>query len=322
MAIESRRVQLTGGSTFIVSLPQEWIRKNGMGKGSLVSMDIKGDNLTIFPGEEKKKEVVRTMEINSSVSDDFLQRSMISIYISGFDTLIIKSSTYLSQGVKDIVKKFTRLVMGVEIFEESSRSIVLQNVLDSSSFPLSNALKRMIMNVQNMFQDTIKAVESNEPELIENIISRDDEVDRYHFYIMKEIGSHSVEGGELTFYLIFSRILERIADHSVNICLLLKNGEIPSGEKKKLIMDFMNFTNELLQKSTTAFMGADLQTLNEIVNSKREIGKIKAKISDKRFNDVTVSSITEEISRIGLYSTDISEITMDRYIYRNQTVKI
>ncbi|MGP6239300.1 PhoU domain-containing protein [Cuniculiplasma sp. SKW4] len=322
MTIESRRVQLTGGSTFIVSLPQEWIRKNGMGKGSLVSMDINGDNLTIYPGEEKKKEVVRTMEINSSVSDDFLQRSMISIYISGFDTLIIKSSTYLSQGVKDIVKKFTRLVMGVEIFEESSRSIVLQNVLDSNSFPLSNALKRMIMNVQNMFQDTIKAVESNEPELIENIISRDDEVDRYHFYIMKEIGSHSVEGGELTFYLIFSRILERIADHSVNICILLKNGEISSGEKRKMITDFMNFTNELLQKSTTAFMGADLQTLNEIVNSKREIGRIKAKMSDKRFNDVTVSSITEEISRIGLYSTDIAEITMDRYIYRNQTVKI
>lgn len=322
MTIESRRVQLTGGSTFIVSLPQEWIRKNGMGKGSLVSMDINGDNLTIYPGEEKKKDVVRTMEINSSVTDDFLQRSMISIYISGFDTLIIKSSTYLSQGVKDVVKKFTRLVMGVEIFEESSRSIVLQNVLDSNSFPLSNALKRMIMNVQNMFQDTIKAIESNEADLIENIISRDDEVDRYHFYIMKEIGSHNVEGGELTFYLIFSRILERIADHSVNICITLKNDQINSAEKKKFILDFMNLTNELLQKSTTSFMGADLQTLNEIVNNKKEIGKMKGRINDKRLNDVVISSITEEISRIGLYSTDIAEITMDRYIYRNQTVKI
>ncbi|MCL4345154.1 MAG: AbrB/MazE/SpoVT family DNA-binding domain-containing protein [Candidatus Thermoplasmatota archaeon] len=322
MTNESRRVQLTGGSTFIVSLPQEWIRKNGMGKGSLVTMDINGDNLTIYPGEEKKKEVVRTMEISSSVTDDFLQRSMISIYISGFDTLIIKSSTYLSQGARDVVKKFTRLVMGVEIFEESARSIVLQNVLDSSSFPLSNALKRMIMNVQNMFQDTIKAVESNEIELIENIISRDDEVDRYHFYIMKEIGTQHVEGGELTFYLIFSRILERIADHSVNICISLKNGELNSSEKKKILTDFMRFTNELLQKSTTAFMGADLQTLNEIVNSKDGIKEIKSKINQRKFNDVTVSSITEEITRIGLYLTDIAEITMDRYIYRNQTVRI
>ncbi len=322
MAIESRRVQLTGGSTFIVSLPQEWIKRNGIGKGSLVSMDINGEDLRIFPGEEVRKEITRTMEISQSVTEELLQRSMISVYISGFDTLIIRSSSYLSQGVRDVVKKFTRLVMGVEIFEESARSIVLQNVLDSNSFPLSNALKRMIMNVQNMFQDTIRAVEKNENELMDSIISRDDEVDRYHFYIMKEIGNQKVEGGELTFYLIFSRILERIADHSVNICILMKNGEINSEEKKKTVLDFMNFCNEILQKSTTAFMGSDLQSLNTIINSKDQIRRMKSSVMEKKFNDVTVSSIMEEISRIGLYSTDIAEITMDRYIYRNQTVKV
>ncbi len=322
MAIETRKVQITGGSTYIVSLPPEWVKQNGISKGSILSLESSGDSLTIFMNESKKKEVIRELDVSGTFTDDLLPRTLVSLYISGFDILIVKSQTYISQDIKSVVKRFSRLVMGVEIFEESANAITLQNVLDSGSFPLSTALKRMIMNVQMMLVDTLRGMDSMERELLDNIIGRDDDVDRYHFYIMKEISMGRHEETDTVFNLIFSRILERVADHAVNICNILKECETMDQKRKGELRSFMKECNEVFQEATTAFMGADLKTLNKIVNIKDSIKVKKESMMAKKYGDVNFSGILEDISRIGLYSTDISEITMDRYVQRNQKLKI
>ncbi len=322
MALESRKVQITGGSTYIVSLPPTWIKTNQIKKGSTVTIETLGDSLTLFPNERKKREIIKELEITGNLSNDLLPRTLVSLYISGFDTLIVRSESYISQEIKNIVKKFSRLVMGVEIFEESAKALTLQNVLDSESFPLSTALRRMIMNVQLMVNDTSKALESMEPELMENIIGRDDDVDRYHFYIMKEISIGKYEGNDTVFNLIFSRILERVADHTVNICTILRDSPNFDQKKKAELMEFITYAYGVFQKATTSFLGADLKTLNDIVNVKENIGEMKTVLMKKKYSDVSYSGIVEEISRIGLYSTDIAEITMDRYVKKNLNIKL
>lgn len=322
MASETRKVQITGGSTYIVSLPPEWVKQNGITKGSILSLEASGDSLNIYMNERKRKEIIRELDVSGTFTDDLLPRTLVSLYISGFDTLVVKSQTYISQDIKSVVKKFSRLVMGVEIFEESSTAITLQNVLDSESFPLSTALKRMIMNVQMMLIDTMRGMEIMEKELLENIIGRDDDVDRYHFYIMKEISMGRHEGTDTVFNLIFSRILERVADHAVNICNLLKDCEKMDQKKRGELITFMKECNDVFQEATTAFMGADLKTLNKIVNVKESIMSRKESMMAKKYGDVNFSGILEDISRIGMYSTDISEITMDRYVQRNEKLKI
>ena len=42
----------------------------------------------------------------------------------------------------------------------------------------------------------------------------------------------------------------------------------------------------------------------------------------KKGNSVSSSSIAEEISRIGMYSTGIAELTLDIYTFRNESVRI
>jgi phosphate uptake regulator len=322
MQSETRKVQITGGSTYIVSLPPDWIKSNQIKKGSSITMENSKDSLILYPSEKKKKEIVKELTLTGNLSDDILPRTLLAFYISGFDVLVVKSEGYISQEIKGIIKRFSRLVMGVEIVEESSKAITLQNVLDSESFPLSTALRRMIMNVQLMIADTIRALDSLELDLIENIISRDDDVDRYHFYIMKEISIGRYEGNDATFNLIFSRILERVADHAVNICTTLKDTTEITQKKKKELNEYLSYSNQIFEKATLSFMGADLKTLNEIVNYKESVTLKKGDLMKLKYNDVTYSGIVEEISRIGLYSTDIAEITMDRYVNKNQNLKL
>ena len=77
----------------------------------------------MFHGKQKAK----TLSITKDVDDVFLERVLTSIYISYFDILTIKTTKLMEQKIREAVKRFARRVMGVEIFEESSNSIVLQN---------------------------------------------------------------------------------------------------------------------------------------------------------------------------------------------------
>ena len=58
--MESRKLQKTGGSTLIVSLPKKWIKKNNLKTGSEVRLIKQPDGtMTIDPGNYtiKKKKI-------------------------------------------------------------------------------------------------------------------------------------------------------------------------------------------------------------------------------------------------------------------------
>ena len=47
---EFRKLQVTGGSTIIVSLPKEWVKSNDLKKGDVVSLEeLASGDLQAFP---------------------------------------------------------------------------------------------------------------------------------------------------------------------------------------------------------------------------------------------------------------------------------
>ena len=47
---ETRKIQFTGGSTYIISLPKNWIAQNQLKKGSFIRLhEEEGGSLTIVP---------------------------------------------------------------------------------------------------------------------------------------------------------------------------------------------------------------------------------------------------------------------------------
>ncbi|WP_162509516.1 AbrB/MazE/SpoVT family DNA-binding domain-containing protein [Thermogymnomonas acidicola] len=137
MAAVTRRIQLTGGSTYIISIPGKWVKENGLDRGSEVSVEEVNGNLVVSArGGQKTRERNRRINITKAMDRDLLQRVLTAAYIAGFDTLVVRSNQYISQEMREDIKRFAKVVMGgVEIFEEGANSIVLQNVLDSSTFP-------------------------------------------------------------------------------------------------------------------------------------------------------------------------------------------
>lgn len=324
MASITRRIQVTGGSTYIISLPSKWVKSNNFAKGSELSLDEINNNLLISGSSAKRPETIKKVNLSERVDSAALQRALTSFYIANFDTLIVKTTGYMKQDIREEIKNFARLVMGVEIFEESSNSIVLQNVLDSASFPLAKAIRRMSMNVSAMIKDVIKGIKENDLDLLDTVSHRDDDVDRYQWYIYREVRRKSTEDSNNIFYLILSRILERVADHSVNLCRIWKtrlNGDISA----ETLISNLEKSLEMYEQSMDAFYANDYAILNSIIEKKGDVIARKLEITEKSRGLAgisTIASASEEILRIGLYATDIAELTMDKILASREDLTI
>lgn len=324
--VSTRKIQLTGGSTYIVSLPSKWIKENKLSKGTEVNLEeIDGDLVISGRNSQKRKEIVRVVNISEKIDVNSLIRVLTSIYIASFDTLIIRSKDYISPKIREEIKKFSKVVMGVEIFEESSRSMTLQNVLDSESFPISNAVRRMSLNVETMLEDTIHGITNNDIVLLENVIIRDDDVDRYQWYIYREVRVRSSEAEKNTYYLILSRILERIADHAANICILWKNSKNTANAPLVELKENLENSMSMYKMAVEAFYANNFNVLNKLIEMKSDVNSRKEKIIAKSRGKTglsLISSISEETARVGLYATDIAELAMDNILSSQFDVEV
>lgn len=83
-------------------------------------------------------------------------------------------------------------------------------------------IPRMCQIVQGMVKDSIKAFVEKDSKLAKEVISRDDEVDNLVAQIYNELLMFMVQDPKLipraTKITFVSKYLERIADHSTNIC--------------------------------------------------------------------------------------------------------
>ncbi len=322
---ETRKIQITGGSTYIVSLPADWVKERGLGKGSEVFLTTRGSTLQVMPVEEKEIDVTKELRVGKGADLTEVQRALTSCYISNFDTFIIRSNEYIDQDLRDTINRFARIVMGVEVVEETSNTIVLQNVLKSNTFPVESAARRMILMVDSMISDTLKGIVENDRDLLNNVIQRDDEVDRYQWYIYRESRTVSQDNLDNIFFLILSRILERIADHSANLCGVFLQGPQLKGDQASSLTDLLKFVQDMFQESVKFFFSRDFGSMNSLIEKKSDVTDrrndlLKKPAGAKEAGIVSLS--IEEISRIGFYATDIAELAMDRVAARSDSISL
>jgi phosphate uptake regulator len=118
---EQRKLQVTGGSTFILSLPKEWATKNELKRGSsMIVREEEDGSLSIAPSNFPKKEKQDEAFIKASINDnpDAIMRTAISAYLDGFNILHIRAQgqKVLSSKLRNHLKTFPELyLVGTEI---------------------------------------------------------------------------------------------------------------------------------------------------------------------------------------------------------------
>ena len=222
--METRKVQLTGGSTYTVSLPKEWATENGIEAGSEVEFHQEGNSLLLTPKRDAEH-TEGTIDV-TDLHGERLTRAVITMYVSGFDIINLDGET-IDADQRRTIREAAQSLVGVEVLEETSNRVVVQDLLDSSELSVHNAVTRMRLIARSMLEDAVAALIDNDDDLAESVIDRDDDADRLYFVVsrifratlrspraIEELGVPR----EVCFdYHYSARQLERISDHAAKI---------------------------------------------------------------------------------------------------------
>ncbi|MFB6295535.1 MAG: PhoU domain-containing protein [Halobacteriales archaeon] len=233
--METRKVQVTGGSTYTVSLPKDWARENGVEAGSTVAFHPDGDAL-VLTRQAEEDHTEGELDVSDLEGDDLI-RAVMTMYVSGFDVIAIEADR-ITTDQRRAIRDATSNIVGLEVLEETSDRVVLQDLLDSSELSIHNAITRMRLIATSMLDDAVTALVKDDEDLAQDVIERDSDVDRL-WYLVSRIFRATLRNPtateelglprEVCFdYHSSARQLERIADHAAKIAQVsLDLGEVP-----------------------------------------------------------------------------------------------
>ena len=331
---ETRKLQVTGGSTYVISLPKKWVTQNGLEKGSqLLIRQEENGALAILPPELGKMEKTEEALIKVSPSDssEALIRKTVSVYLQGYNIIHIraKDKKEILSTHRNAIKTFARnMLVGTEIVIDTSTDLKLQVLLSYPELSVPSALRRMSIITASMHKDAITALKNIDHQLAKDVRATDYEVNRFHLYIIRqlkmaiqnpriitEIGLKKPK--DCLGYRLITKMVERTADHATNIA---KNVQLL---KKQLDEEFLQAIQEMNKVAISSFETAieslfrrDFDLADSVIAKANKIVALekKALLSSKE-TDIEEAANTrlviESVRRIAEYSMDIAEIVLN-----------
>ncbi|MGD0818803.1 MAG: phosphate uptake regulator PhoU [Methanomassiliicoccales archaeon] len=330
MSVDIRRIQKTGASTMTVSLPKDWIDSQGLKAGDPVGMQMMPDGtVNVDPRSDRKKEPTKkTIRIEKEESEEHLTRKLIGAYLAGFNIIEVRSKDRIDHDIKHAIKDFARLVIGPEVIEETSNSVVLHDLSDPVELPQEKCVRRMHLIVNSMHKDAMEAFREGDVDMAHDIIDRDGDVDRLYWMAVKQynliikdrklgerIGVDIYEGMNL---MLVARGIERIGDHAEKIA---KNVIIASETNVKMdglgtILELSAKALDVLDRSIEAFFLKDIGSANAAIDAGnilvQNLERLSTQIrmpTDKAA--IVATNVIDSIIRTTMYSMDISEIAIN-----------
>jgi len=329
---ENRKVQFTGGSTYIISLPKKWIFQNQLKKGSYIKLrEEEGGLLTIVPPSwaVPKKQDQATIVVVPCIDRDVILRKIVSAYLAGYNSIHIKTEKQpLSSQLRHEMKSFVRrMLVGTEIVTDTSSQLVLQVLWSFPELTIQSALRRMTIITVSMHKDAVLGLTAGNCSLAKEVVLADNEVDRFNLYvtrllrtsilhprIKREIGV--VSSDECLAYRIVTKYVERIADHAVNIAenvLILKN--CTNSDITRKIENLSLEAIKMFDTAMESLFRQDYNAAEKIIESIIKIRELeKEAVATSHFdaeNGPTLRMIIESIKRTAEYACDIAEIVLN-----------
>ncbi|MHA1732887.1 MAG: AbrB/MazE/SpoVT family DNA-binding domain-containing protein [Promethearchaeota archaeon] len=284
--MDRRKIQKVGKETYSISLPKSWVKRQGLTQGDYLHLSENSDgNLTIAPGPETRPATTEVI-----VYDQDFDRNLTTLYLRGIQEIVVKSagSRVFDSGARRHMVEKARDLMGLEVVGEGSSEIKFRVVASLPHESVRDMVLRIFKLTFQMLKD-INLVLSNwgkvNKDLLENVIARDREVNRWYFLVVRQIRNFFQEmtssrevagpGNPLVYldYRIMSHNVEVVGDRCVGISRLLldeggKFGDHP--RTRAALAHLANLVQGTYQSTLDAFLASDSGRAAEVILRKSD----------------------------------------------------
>jgi len=329
---DKRRIQLTGGATYTVSLPIKWARDAGIKQGDELSLIQRRDKSLILTPVKKKDEQIRCAELVLRVSERFEDnfRHLIAHYLVGYDLIKLLSPDGFDADTRKRIKMEVRKrLVGMEIVAESANEMVLKSFLKYEDFTLWDAIDNMSKIILTMHEDAISAVVNSDNNRAKDVIERDNEVDRFYLLIVRQLKA-VITDPELAKkmgesrprdgmgYRIIVKNMERIGDHIESIAKNSMRMISPVPVCLDSMKDAGTRTRTLFTETLSSLFNKDIVQANEVITNANILIDMVESVNERILtgegsvtDKISAFSIMESLGKISKYCEDIAEITIN-----------
>lgn len=226
--METRKVQLSGGTTFTVSLPKSWAKEHGIDAGSVLSLHPNGDGSLLVETAVDGATADREARVDvSTETDRAICQRVRAMHAVGFDSVTLVDSTGHDRDRRAAIEDTVVELSGFELLESTDSRIRLTNLIDAENVDIRKSALRLRLVTLAMHRDAVTAVADGDATLARQVVDRDTEADKLFAMVTRHFRRSLTDLGEiekldlcratLFEYYYACRQFERIADHAVKI---------------------------------------------------------------------------------------------------------
>jgi phosphate uptake regulator len=321
--VNIRTLQQTGGksgSSFLIILPKEWVTRQKLSKGDPVVVAEREDGCLII--DPRLPKAGETRSTTAEIAQN-LRWEITSRYLLGFDEIRITSKDPITNEQRTELKHIIKRFVALEVTEEDDHQIVLRCLVDPTTLPVSTAMRRMNLITTRMIDDSLTIFFEGLQERGEEIVQRDEEVDRLFFLIVRELRSAvqyprmsemmKITPVEALDYRLAAQYIERIADLAVDIALraeepiekkLVKKIQLIGEKVKEMLADSVNNLFKFDSKKVTKVIEAEKWLIKETAKLGQEI------ITSPNGQPQTQLYVVDSLLRMGEAAKDITDLAL------------
>lgn len=234
-----RKIIRQGHNTLTITLPSEWVKRFNLSGGEEINVSERDNGL--FITSEKKFESKKAEIDIGGMDIPTIWKYFMGVYREGYEEVKVnfpkgikiespykffthykldkkygrqrEKETYL-EFFHELVNRF----IGFEIVDYGDDYVVIKDMSEPTSREFDSSLRRVFLLVQQMIEETCKALETANPDGLSHIHDVDINLDKFNDYcirIMNRIGNKEPNKTALLFSTLC--ILELIGDEFKNI---------------------------------------------------------------------------------------------------------
>jgi phosphate uptake regulator len=309
----------------LVSLPIEWVQANKLEKSDEVEIETGTNSVSITPtgGSRPPNEVVIEYPVSKQEN---ISAYVTGAYLIGYDIIKIKGKSSISVEDREKIRRLMRRLVGMEIVEEDTSNVNVQFLLDATTLSPDKILKRMSSIVLGMFRDTILCLISDDKSVLQTMSSRDDEIDRQYFLLVRLIRSAMVDKKlatalnlgniDILDYRVAANLLETAGDTIIELAHSISELPMPKADMKKLY-NVATEIEDVHEKSIRSFIENNRKLAIEAItlhrNYQKKMSDVGSTLDPKKQGSMQLINLVFAFEKLSRCWADVADLVKPVY---------
>lgn len=296
--MEVRKLQLIGGSSYMVSLPKNWVKVNELKQGDDIYLQVEDSVITLYPKSFRDFARITSVEIKElpRLDEKFFRRYIYALYLQGIDEIVFTDEKINARTVSRI-GEIVKDLIGMEIIDATEGKVVLK-CLTSTDFDVYGVVRRMGQIIQSMIATIIEGIEKTDRGALRDIENLEKDSDRLYLLavrqehrLVREFSSPS-RWNELRLILgirTVAKLIEEIADSLYNFSTYAVE---MSPEELARVKSYFNKLASIFENLSKAYFNSDVMKSEETIEELEELeGKLLSNMEGSVYYRLAVETI-------------------------------